>query len=102
MKIKYPEEVKVTRLAELQKLLNKQQTNFNLSHVGTTLPVLIENEWKENGKYFGRSPYMQSVVVTSDNDSVVGKIVEVDIKSASQNTLKGSITEITSQKHAAV
>ncbi len=37
-----PEEVKSERLQRLQELLNHQQTEFNKSRIGTTMPVLFE------------------------------------------------------------
>ncbi|MGL9681438.1 MAG: tRNA (N6-isopentenyl adenosine(37)-C2)-methylthiotransferase MiaB [Wolbachia sp.] len=85
-----PEEVKTERLFRLQKLISAQQLEFNQSVVGKTIPVLFGNK---KGKYqnqiIGKSPYMQSVCIDDPEDKYRGKIVNVKILEARQNSLLG-------------
>lgn len=85
-----PEDVKSTRLAMLQELLNAQQMAFNQSMVGKTLSVLIERKGREVGQLGGRSPYMQSVFVQAP-ERLMGQIVDVKIETAKPNSLTGSV-----------
>src|SRR5262249_41597893 len=54
------EVVKAERLKRLQGLLQSQQTSFNSSWVGRTLPVLFEREGRHWGQLWGRTPYLQA------------------------------------------
>ena len=86
------EKVKSERLTRLQALLKEQQTAFNKSVVGKTLPVLIENSGKTEGTVFGRSPYMQAVQVKVGNsqlDNLYGKIVDVVIEEGGPFNIQG-------------
>ena len=85
-----PEDVKSERLARLQKLLSAQQKAFNESLIGRTLGVLVENETKTKGEFFGRSPYLQGTHFKGDV-SLIGQIVQVKIERAGQNSLSGSL-----------
>ncbi|NUY39727.1 tRNA (N6-isopentenyl adenosine(37)-C2)-methylthiotransferase MiaB [Wolbachia endosymbiont of Litomosoides brasiliensis] len=84
------EEVKTERLLRLQKLISKQQLEFNQSMVGKTIPVLFSNK---KGKYqnqiIGKSPYMQSVCIDDPEDKYRDKIVNVKVLEAWQNSLLG-------------
>ena len=86
------EEVKSERLTRLQALLKEQQTTFNNSVVGKTLPVLIENSGKSAGTAFGRSPYMQAVQVKigdAELNDLQGKIVNVVIEEGGPFNIQG-------------
>lgn len=85
-----PEDVKHARLQELQALLVRQQTAFNRASVGKTMEVLFDREGKHEGQVLGKSPYMQSVYVTSPD--CAGKIAEVTITDGFQNSLTGVVT----------
>lgn len=85
-----PEEVKAERLQRLQDLLEAQQARFNAAKVGETLPVLFERKGRHQGQLVGRSPYLQ-LVHADASDDMIGKIVPVAVKSASQLTLSGVI-----------
>jgi len=85
-----PEEVKTERLEELQTLLYDQQVEFNKSLIGTLQPVLFEKTGRKSGQLIGRSPYLQSVHVQA-NSRLMGEIINVRIKGATQNSLKGEI-----------
>ena len=84
------ESIKDDRLVRLQSILDTQQINFNRSFINKKLDVLIENPSNNNDKvFFGRSPYLQAVVL--EGDVKVGDIVSVDIIDANLRTLKGVI-----------
>ena len=83
-----PEEVKDERLQRLQALLKQQQTEFNASKVGETLPVLVTGKGKMPGQAHGRSPWMQAVHFDGP-ESLVGKIVDVKIVGSTMSSLTG-------------
>ncbi|WP_017931239.1 tRNA (N6-isopentenyl adenosine(37)-C2)-methylthiotransferase MiaB [Robiginitomaculum antarcticum] len=84
-----PEDVKSERLTRLQELLAKQQTEFNQSLIGKTLPVLVENvSAKNDGTVFGRAPYLQGTHFAAGPETV-GQIVQVKITDAGRNSLTG-------------
>lgn len=85
-----PEEIKVARLSELQKLLEQQQIAFNASLVGRTLPVLFEKSGRHDGQIVGRSPYLQGVFVQGPT-SLIGSIIDVHITEAGRNALTGNL-----------
>ena len=86
-----PEDVKSARLTRLQELLAKQQTEFNQSLIGKTLPVLVENvSAKNDGTVFGRAPYLQGTHFTAGPETV-GQIVQVKITDAGRNSLTGEL-----------
>ena len=71
----------------------------NRSKIGHTLPVLFDREGKFDGQMLGKSPYMQSVHVQGAALQA-GKIVDVEITAAYQNSLAGEIVENgTRRKH---
>lgn len=87
------EDIKQKRLEILQNVLDQQQIDFNVSCIGKTMPILVENK-SENNKnlYFGRSPYLQAVMFDAeDNDNICGTIQNVKINEANLRTLKGTI-----------
>ena len=84
------EAVKSERLQRLQSLLNEHQHAFNEKTVGKTLSVLIEKPGKIAGQLWGKSPYMQSVLVVG-NDRLCGQTVDVLIKEAHPNSIRGEI-----------
>jgi tRNA-2-methylthio-N6-dimethylallyladenosine synthase len=85
-----PEEVKSERLAELQRLLNEQQLDYNQSFVGQEVQVLLEREGKRDGQLVGRSPYMQSVFVPSPPHRI-GRIANVIVQEGNANSLRGEL-----------
>ena len=86
-----PEDVKSERLARLQELLTAQQTDFNKSLIGKTLPVLVENVSARNdGTVFGRAPYLQGTHFSAGPETV-GQIVQVLITGAGRNSLTGEL-----------
>jgi tRNA-2-methylthio-N6-dimethylallyladenosine synthase len=83
-----PEARKSARLQELQALIHHQQTSFNSSMVGRTLPVLLEKPGRDGGQLVGRSPYLQSVHLQADS-SLIGTIVDTHITGVGTNSLSG-------------
>jgi tRNA-2-methylthio-N6-dimethylallyladenosine synthase len=86
-----PEPVKAERLAELQALLQQQQRAFNVSSIGSVMPVLFEKRGRHEGQLVGRSPYMQPVHAEVAAEAI-GKILSVEIVGVRSNSLTGTIT----------
>jgi tRNA-2-methylthio-N6-dimethylallyladenosine synthase len=87
-----PEAEKIRRLARLQALLGRQQTSFNLTSVGRTMPVLFEREGQRGGQVVGRSPYLQAVYAPGAVRHL-GALLDVEIVAAGPNSLSGLILE---------
>jgi tRNA-2-methylthio-N6-dimethylallyladenosine synthase len=84
------EEVKTERLNRLQELLMTHQIEHNQAMVGKITPVLLDRKGKQEGQFLGRNPYMQSVYVEA-HPRLWGKIVDVEVTNAFQNSLTGKI-----------
>nr|WP_279338858.1 tRNA (N6-isopentenyl adenosine(37)-C2)-methylthiotransferase MiaB [Sphingomonas sp. BGYR3] len=84
-----PAEVMDDRLQRLQAALNRDQIAFNRATVGRTCDVLIERTGKYPGQMLGKSPWLQSVIVTGDH--AIGDIVTVRIAEAGPNSLMGVV-----------
>jgi len=82
------EQVKSERLSALQQLLDAQQLAFNRNCADTQMVVLMEKQAGRDGQLSGRSPFMQSVYVDAPQDEI-GKMKEVKITEARQNSLTG-------------
>jgi len=78
------------RLIELQSYLFKNQIDHNKSLENKEIDVLVENKIKDQGKYFGRNEYFNSVIFSCDR-SDIGTIVKVNVENSNQNTLFGKI-----------
>lgn len=84
------EEIKTERLLRLQKLINKQQLEFNQSMVGKVMPILFSNKkGKCKNQIIGKSPYMQSVCINNPEGEYRDKIVNIKILEARPNSLLG-------------
>ncbi|MAX14474.1 MAG: tRNA (N6-isopentenyl adenosine(37)-C2)-methylthiotransferase MiaB [Sphingobium sp.] len=83
-----PAAVMDERLSRLQASLNRQQAEFNAATVGRTTQILLERKGRHPGQLIGKSPWLQSVVVTAPELSI-GDLVTVDIISAGPNSLAG-------------
>ncbi len=102
-KTQVEEKVKEERLLQLQKLLTQQQTEFNQKFEGQVMPVLFEKEAPNSGKakaraatqLWGKSPWLQSVIVDVANEEEVkkylGKIADVKILKARPSSLVGNL-----------
>jgi tRNA-2-methylthio-N6-dimethylallyladenosine synthase len=87
-----PEDVKSERLTRLQELLAQQQTEFNQSLIGRTLPILVEGISRGEQGLFGRAPYLQGTHFDGD-PSLVGTMVNVKIETAGRNSLGGTLVD---------
>ncbi len=85
-----PEEVKDERLQRLQTLLREQQTRFNQSQIGTTLPVLVTGKARNEGQMAGRTPYLQATHFECSED-LTGQIVNVTMDAATLNSVGGHL-----------
>ncbi|MBZ9671231.1 tRNA (N6-isopentenyl adenosine(37)-C2)-methylthiotransferase MiaB [Mesorhizobium sp. ES1-3] len=81
-----PEAVKDERLQRLQALLLKQQQDFGLSLVGSTIDTLIEKPGRQAGQKVGRSPWLQPVIV-DEKAGEIGDIIKVRITKTGYNSL---------------
>lgn len=84
------EKIKKERLDILQEKLFSRQLNFNKGCVGKIMPVLFESKGRKSGEIFGRTPYMQTVVVQGCADDL-NKIKNVEITDGGMNALSGKI-----------
>jgi tRNA-2-methylthio-N6-dimethylallyladenosine synthase len=87
-----PDAVSRERLQALQALLFEQQTAFNVSRAGMTIPVLFERPGKFGGQATGRSPWLQPVHADGA-DHLIGQIVPVTIESGGLKSLTGRLME---------
>ncbi len=85
-----PEQLKDSRLHELQALLFAQQLEYNQSFVGRTVPVLFDRKGEKTGQLLGKAPWMQSVYVAA-HERLFGEIIDVTIEKGFQNGMAGSI-----------
>ncbi|MBL6785181.1 MAG: tRNA (N6-isopentenyl adenosine(37)-C2)-methylthiotransferase MiaB [Rickettsiales bacterium] len=87
--VQVPENIKSERLQAVQKLLSNQQLDFNQKFLGTKLDVLFDRF--SPTQRIGRSPYLQSVCVNSDNKELHNKICKVEITNAGPYSLNGKL-----------
>ncbi|OWK30604.1 tRNA (N6-isopentenyl adenosine(37)-C2)-methylthiotransferase MiaB [Sphingomonas mucosissima] len=80
-----PEEVMSARLQQLQGALNRDQLAFNEASVGRTCEVLIEREGKLPGQMLGKSPWLQSVLLSGAHK--IGDLISVCLTHAGPNSL---------------
>ena len=85
------EDIKNSRLYEVQELLRSQQLSFNTKTINSTMKVLVLKKGKKKNQYIGRSPFNQSVYFSSKNESLIGSFIDLYITEAFQNSLTGNI-----------
>ena len=85
------EDIKNSRLYEVQELLRSQQLYFNTKTINSTMKVLVLKKGKKKNQYIGRSPFNQSVYFSSKNNSLIGSLIDLYITEAFQNSLTGDI-----------
>jgi tRNA-2-methylthio-N6-dimethylallyladenosine synthase len=86
------EETKSDRLAVLQALLFKHQADFNQESIGKKMSVLFDRKGRKTGQLVGRSPFMQPVHVSAP-EHVLGRIKNVELITATSNSMGGRIVE---------
>jgi tRNA-2-methylthio-N6-dimethylallyladenosine synthase len=82
-----PDEVMNARLQQLQAALNRDQLAFNEASVGRTCDVLVERQGKYEGQMLGKSPWLQSVLLSGEHR--IGDLVTVQLTQAGPNSLRG-------------
>ena len=85
------EDIKNSRLYEVQELLRSQQLSFNTKNINSTMKVLVLKKGKKKNQYIGRSPFNQSVYFSSKNENLIGSFIDLYITEAFQNSLTGDI-----------
>lgn len=85
-------EVASERLYVLQEKLLHYQLAFNTRMVGSCVPVLVEKPSRRKNQWVGKSPFMQ-LVNFSQNEDLVGAMVLVTLTSAGPNSLVGTVAE---------
>ncbi len=83
-----PAEVRAERLQRLQRLLARQQREFQARLVGRTLEVLIEKPGRLPGQVAGRSPYLNAVHLAAGPETI-GSVVPVRVVATEANSLAG-------------
>ena len=81
-------EVMDERLQRLQAALNRDQHAFNRASVGRSCEVLIERAGKHPGQMLGKSPWLQSVHLSSE--APIGSLVELVLTAAGPNSMAGA------------
>lgn len=89
-----PEDVKDERLQRLQALIREQQTRFNKSQIGKTIPVLVSGKARNEGQMAGRTPYLQATHFACSED-LTGQIVNVKIETGTLNSVGGVLVSET-------
>ena len=89
------ENIKKTRLHEIQNRLNHYQLIFNKRMENLDFPILITDKNKNN-QLLGRSPFNQTVYINEENSPVkkhskklIGSMLNVKITKSNQNSLLG-------------
>ena len=85
------EQIKRSRLQEVQNILREQQFEFNKKSINSVIKVLILKNGKKVNQYLGRSPQNQSVYFNHEKENLIGSIINVKVSEAFQNSISGSI-----------
>tara|TARA_B100000029_G_scaffold65921_1_gene58829 strand:- start:3701 stop:5065 length:1365 start_codon:yes stop_codon:yes gene_type:complete len=87
---KKPNDLSVNRnrLQKIQKILENFQIKNNKSYLQKYCEILVENKLEKQGKYFGRTKYMNPVIFDS-HDCKPGELIMVKINSYNRNNLFG-------------
>jgi tRNA-2-methylthio-N6-dimethylallyladenosine synthase len=92
---KISEAEKSSRLAQLQQIQKSITLKKNRRLEGQALEILVEGESKKGGQLTGRTA-TNKIVNFANNNSFLGKLVNVTIKRAHVNSLWGVLTVISS------
>ena len=79
------------RLKEMQSILNKHQTEFNLSFIDKTVDVLFSGKGKKPNQFVGRTPHLQPVHVLSSKN-LVGKLLRVKLEDLTSYSFHGRLS----------
>ena len=90
MENQVPESVKEERLARLQAVIADGALAFNRATVGRSCEVLFERAGRRPGQLIGKSPWLQSVFVTSPGLGI-GDIATMMLNDAQPNSVGGAL-----------
>lgn len=93
MENQIPEEIKHKRFDRLKALFEEQIQANNKKYIGTVHKVLIEGKSKNNENMLTARTDTNKVIILEGDESLIGKIVDVEIVSEHQWYLKGEITK---------
>ena len=79
------------RLKEMQSILKKHQTEFNLSFIGKIVDVLFSGKGNKQNQYVGRTPHLQPVHVFSSK-SLEGKLLRVKLEDLTSFSFHGKLS----------
>jgi len=85
-------EVSKKRLAELQGILERINTESKKEFLNKSAEVLFENKMKDQNKYFGRDKFLNSIVVKS-NEDLTGRLLNIKINDFNHNSLFGEVID---------
>jgi tRNA-2-methylthio-N6-dimethylallyladenosine synthase len=88
-----PEEIKSRRLKEIIDLQQELSTKSNLSDIGKTFSVLVENVSKKSSSELSGRNSQNKVVVFRKDEFKPGDYVNVRITSCTPATLKGEVID---------
>jgi tRNA-2-methylthio-N6-dimethylallyladenosine synthase len=95
-----PEAVKDERLARLLAAVSEGSLAFNHSTIGRRCTVLLERPGRKPGQLIGKTPWLQSAVVSIPG-AAIGDLVEVDIIDAHPNSVEAVPVSPSGQESAA-
>ena len=75
------------RLQRLQSRLAEHSLAFNHATIGRNTRILVDRKGRLPGQMIGKSPWLQSIFVTTD--AVIGDMVDVTVTQALPNSLGG-------------
>ena len=82
------DEVKKQRLSQVESLQETIATEINTGLIGTNMEILVEGE--KDSKWYGRT-YSDKLVFFSGQHDLLGKLVKVEVVSASPWALRGTL-----------
>jgi tRNA-2-methylthio-N6-dimethylallyladenosine synthase len=88
------EEVKEDRLARLQAAITAGAYAFNKASVGRTTEILLEREGRKPGQLIGKTPWLQSAVVSVPG-ARIGDLIAVEITEGQPNSVEASFSPTT-------
>ncbi len=81
-------DVQADRLQRLQAAINETALAFNRAMIGEACDILIDRKGRRDGQWIGKSPWLQSVVVT-EAGLRPGDMVRVELLAATAISLEG-------------
>jgi tRNA-2-methylthio-N6-dimethylallyladenosine synthase len=84
-----PEEEKTRRLVVLMEKQREIQAGLNAARVGKRYELLVVNKSRRENQWSGHTTDHKVVVFTSRRQELLGDYVQVDVKSAGENSLVG-------------